>query len=349
MKRPISITLSILSVTLGLGLFGQCLPASTAGSTLPALQGEAALNPMKERGLYGSLQEAVTIAAPHFSQWSEPVNLGPTINSPFAETAPTLSKDGRSLYFSSTRPCGAGDATLDLNIWVARRNSTEESWNPPECLEINVDGFEDSAAAFSRDGHWMFFVSDRPGSLGAPGFNGRDIWVSWRSDVHDDHAWGEPFNAGPAINTTTAEAGPTYFENEGRPWPQLFFTSIRNGTFDIWVSDVLGDGQFGPPSRVNELSTGDLVEARPSIGHDGLELFFFRGPGGAIFDIYAASRPDPTAPWSEPVNLGAPVNTGANEQQPSISSDRKMLFFASNRPGTFGNLDIWVSTRVKAK
>ena len=288
------------------------------------------------------------IAAPHYSPWSEPANLGSTINTTFNETAPTLSKDGLSLYFSSNRPCGEGVAVLDLNIWVARRCSPEASGDRRECLQINVDGFEDSAPAFSRYGHWMFFVSDRPGSFGTPGFNGRDIWVSWRPHVHDDHAWAEPINGGPVINSEVAEAGPTYFENDGQGWPQLFFTSNRNGTFDIWVSDVFGGGQFGPPTRVNELSTDDLVEARPSIRHDGLELFFFR-TAGAVFDIYAAIRPDPGASWSEPVNLSAPVNTNANEQQPAISSDREMLFFASNRPGTFGNLDIWVATRVKVQ
>ncbi len=78
------------------------------------------------------------IAAPPHQPWSEPVNLGATINSAFNETAPTLSKDGRSLYFSSNRPCGEGDTVLDLNIWVARRSckkikhsSWDASWDPP--------------------------------------------------------------------------------------------------------------------------------------------------------------------------------------------------------------------------
>jgi hypothetical protein len=287
-------------------------------------------------------------AAPHYSVWSEPINLGATINSSFNETAATLAKDGLSLYFSSNRPCGEGDVVVDLNIWVAHRSSPDAPWNPPECLEINVDGFEDSAAAFSRDGHWMFFVSDRPGGLGTSGPNGRDLWVSWRSQVHDDHGWAEPVNGGPAINSGVADAGPTFFENEGREWPQLLFTSNRSGTFDIWVSDVFGGGQFGPPTRVNELSTNDLVEARPSIRHDGLEVFFFRG-AGTVADIYAASRPDPGAPWSAPVNLGVPVNTAVSDQQPAISADRQTLFFTSDRQGPVGNLDIWVSTRAKAK
>jgi hypothetical protein len=286
-------------------------------------------------------------AAPRYSPWSQPANLGGPINGPDNENAPTLSKDGVSLYFSSNRPCGDEDVVLDANIWVAQRDSPAAPWNSAICLTINVDGFEDSAAAFSRDGHWMFFVSDRPGGVPGVGIpsNARDIWVSWRADVHDDDAWTDPVNAG-IINSNQADAGPTYFENDVLGWPQLLFTSNRNGTFDIWAADVFGSAQFGTPSPVDELNTSNLVEARPSIRHDGLELFFFR-TAGAFFDLYAATRVIPDGPWSEPVNLAEPVNSSFNEQQPAISPDRRMLFFASNRPGTLGGLDIWVSTRAQ--
>jgi hypothetical protein len=127
------------------------------------------------------------LAAPKYSEWSTPVNLGPPLNSTFNETAPSLSKDRLALYFTSTRPCGDADAVLDFNIWVAQRSNEGEPWGAPECLAMNVDGFEDSGADFSRDGHWMFFVSDRPGSqVGVPASNTRDIWVSYRSNVHDE-------------------------------------------------------------------------------------------------------------------------------------------------------------------
>jgi hypothetical protein len=289
-----------------------------------------------------------TIAAPQYGEWANPVRLADGINSAFTETAPTLSKDGRSLYFSSSRPCVEGDTVLDPNLWVARRSADDALWGTPVCLAINVDGFEDSAAAFSRDGHWMFFVSNRPGSLVVDNVNSRDLWVSWRAHVHDDDGWAEPVHAGAVINSTSADAGPTYFDGDGTRWPQLFFTSARSGTFDIWVSDVLGGGQFGTPQRVDELNTTTLVEARPSIRHDGLELFFFRGVGSsANFDIYSATRPDPAAPWSEPRPVAAPVNTAANEQQAAIASDRRTLFFASNRESVLGDLDIWVTMRSK--
>jgi hypothetical protein len=54
----------------------------------------------------------------------------------------------------------------------------------------------------------------------------------------------------------------------------------------------------------------------------------------AIFDL-----------WSTPANLGPLVNSGANDNAPTISSDRETLYFASNRAGGAGLLDLWVSTR----
>jgi hypothetical protein len=68
MKKRISITLTILGLTLGLGLFRLWPPATTAGDSLPALQGEAALNHLKERRLYASLHEAVAAAPYGFYQ-----------------------------------------------------------------------------------------------------------------------------------------------------------------------------------------------------------------------------------------------------------------------------------------
>ena len=70
MKRGIPIILTVLSLLLSLGLLRLWLPASTTGGPLPALQGEAALNHLKEQRLYGSLQEAVTAA--HYGFYQEP-------------------------------------------------------------------------------------------------------------------------------------------------------------------------------------------------------------------------------------------------------------------------------------
>lgn len=287
--------------------------------------------------------------APHYSAWSAPVHLDAPFNSADNEQTAILSKDSLSLYITSTRLCGETDAVKDANIWVATRPSRDAPWGELQCLEMNVDGYEDSNPEFSRDGHWMFFVSNRPGSYGPAGSPaGRDIWVSYRTDVHDDHAWGEPVNAGPLVNTDVADTGPTYFDNEGG-LPQLIFASQRLGgtglDFDLFVTDVIGANEYAVPRRIDELSARGLVDAGPFIRHDGLEIFWFRGP--QLFDIYTSTRATPDAPWAAPIRVDEPISSPANEQAPKLSPDGETLFFVSTRAGTLGGLDIWATTRSK--
>lgn len=313
-----------------------------------------------------ALFPARPFAAPPYSPWSTPVNLGTPINSPFLETGASLSKHGLSLYFASNRPCDEGDAVLDFNLWVARRSSETAPWGEPECLLINFDArvsgdspYQDREPELSRDQHWLYFTSDRPGSLGPPVPFGGDIWVSWRPNIFDDQGWNEPFSL-TGVNTAAAERTPHYFENEDDGLPQLFFASGRAEAepwiLDIWVADVVDGLAVGPARRVDGVNTDGLIDAGGSISHDGLEMFLFRGlpPAGIPLDLYSATRPDPLAPWSAPVNLGSPMNSPGNDQEPTISPRRDMLFFGSNRPGSVPgptgqpSLDIWVAVRTKA-
>lgn len=54
----------------------------------------------------------------------------------------------------------------------------------------------------------------------------------------------------------------------------------------------------------------------------------------------------PFSPWSKPQNLGNVVNSSFNEYHPAISNDGRSLYISSDRPGGFGNNDIWVSQRA---
>src|SRR5213593_3565589 len=153
----------------------------------------------------------------NFSPWSEPVNLGPTINTPFNEQQSTLSKDGLTLFFASNRPEGPDDAVLDNNIWVSQRACSDAddpacAWQQPVSLGPPVNtGSNDAGPALSRDGHSLFFFSNRPqGSFGS-----NDIWVAWRADVHDAFGWETAMNLGPGVDAAGFEGGPSQFENEG--------------------------------------------------------------------------------------------------------------------------------------
>src|SRR5262249_60899211 len=66
-------------------------------------------------------------AAPTYSPWAEPINLGAVVNSPSNEVGPATSTDGLSLYFGSDRPGGFGGN----DIWGSQRASLEAPWGPP--------------------------------------------------------------------------------------------------------------------------------------------------------------------------------------------------------------------------
>jgi hypothetical protein len=277
----------------------------------------------------------------HFSDWSEPVNLGPVVNSSFADQAPEVSKDGLSLYFQSERP---GFGAQDL--WVSRRNSEEEPWGPPENLGpvINSPAFE-SRPSLSRDGHWLFFSSNRIGGF-APGL---DIWASYREYVHDDFDWQPPVHLGAGVNLAfSSEIEASYVENEDGGAPLLFFASNRPGgigAFDIYVSELLADGAWGAATMVPDLSS-TLPDPHVSVRFDGLEAFVVTGVP-PLFDLWVSARETVFDAWSAPINLGPVVNSLSGDESPHIASDRQTLYFESNRPGGSGNRDLWMSTRTK--
>jgi Tol biopolymer transport system component len=283
--------------------------------------------------------------AQKYSEWSTPINLGPTVNSTSMDRAPAISKDGLSLYFSSNRPGGFG---LE-DIYVSQRETRDGEWGPPTNLGpiINTTANE-QVPALSRDGHLLFFASGRqPG-----GFGGADIWVSRREDTHDDFAWQPAENLGAGVNSASLDAGPSYFENDEVGVPQLYFQSNRPGgpgISNFYVSEQLADGSFGPAVLIPELSFGD--SSRASIRHDGREIFFNSNRPGSIadsFDLWVATRDSVFDAWSEPINLGSTLNSELVDVQPYISSDGETLFFASNRAGG-GPTDLYMSTRTKLR
>lgn len=124
---------------------------------------------------------------------SEPVNLGPVLNTSKWETQPTLSTDGRTLYFTSTRPGGFGKS----DIWSSKLQDNGD-WSVPENLGnvINTKGSEMSPF-IHPDGQTLYFSSDRHVGMG-----GIDLFVS-RLDSSGN--WTIPANLGYPVNTSANE------------------------------------------------------------------------------------------------------------------------------------------------
>ena len=289
--------------------------------------------------------QALPTYAQKYSDWSTPINLGTTINSTANDQQPAISKDGLSLYFASNRTGGMGG----FDMYVSQRADVNEAWGSPLNLGPTVNSASNEGnPAFSRDEHLMFFQSDRSG-----GFGNIDIWVSSRGQSHDVTDWQTPTNLGSGVNSTAGDNAPTYFENDELGVPQLYFASNRtggSGGLDIYLSEQTEDGSFGPAVLVAELNSvaGD---SRPSIGHNGLEIFLQSDRGGTTGgnDLWVATRPSTLEAWSTVVNLGLKINTTFSEQNPYLSSNGEILLFSSDRPAGLGGPDLYVSTRAKLR
>jgi hypothetical protein len=196
-------------------------------------------------------------------------------NSSQNEGMSTLVRNGRKMYFTA---CGREGVRGPCDIWEADVERFEIKSVGPVQGTLNSDKWE-SQATISCDGTTMYFASNREG-----GYGGTDIWMSRRLP---SGAWSDPVNLGPTINTPQDEESP-FITNDGRA---LYFASTGHpgmGEQDIFVS-FLDDNQH----------------------------------------------------WTMPVNLGPPVNSPFRELGFFLSADGRTGYFSSNRPGGFGDMDIY--------
>ncbi len=129
----------------------------------------------------------------HGGRWGTPTNLNTPLNSKKWDAQPSMSSDGKTLYFTSSRFRGKGG----MDIWQSEMDSTGK-WKRPISLPFNTGGNELTPFIHS-DGKTMYFGSD-----GLPGLGGFDIFVVKKKA---DGSWGRPKNIGYPINTHKDEHG----------------------------------------------------------------------------------------------------------------------------------------------
>jgi Tol biopolymer transport system component len=156
--------------------------------------------------------------------WEPPQNLGPNVNSPAFDGQPSLSANGKTLYWDSDRPDGFGD----FDIWMATRDNVGLAFEPAvnAGAEVNTVGPEFGPA--SLNSNQLFFSSARPGNVGEI-----DIWVVERQTKLAP--WGNAINL-DSLNSLFFQAMPT-FRGNGR---EVCFMSSRPGGFvgiDIWCAN----------------------------------------------------------------------------------------------------------------
>jgi len=123
----------------------------------------------------------------------------------------------------------------------------------------------------------------------------------------------------------------------------------EDADWDLCVQKrVSTDAPWGPRQNLGSVVNSPEEDSAASISADGLVLYFSsnRADGYGYFDIYMTTRASKNDPWGPPANLGPTVNSSAADNASRISPDGLELYFASWRPGGYGDGDIYVTKRA---
>lgn len=259
-----------------------------------------------------------------------PVSVGNGINTKDDEYWPAITADGQMLMFTRQYRPGENQSAFSLNqedFYVSFLS--DSSWQ----TALNAGGplntrQNEGAQTISSGGNYIFFTAcDRPGGLGSC-----DIYFS----SYSEGVWSQPSNLKFPVNTSSWESQPS-INADGK---MLFFSSSRPGGFggkDLWYSISNSQNVFTVPVNLGSMINTEGDEMSPFIHFDGKTLYFASdgrtGMGG--FDIYM-TRMNEDSTWTEPENLGYPINTYNDETGLVIESSGQKAYFSSVRDKSNG-------------
>jgi outer membrane protein OmpA-like peptidoglycan-associated protein len=256
-------------------------------------------------------------------------NLGSTINTIYSEHSPVSSFNDSLLLFTSRRESTAG-AVEDLDgeyfedIYQSSRSSG--NWTKPETIHLNTSGHDASVQLFDHDKKLLLYKYSRGG----------DIYYTEKNGS----GWNDPQKFAN-INTQDFEAD-AFISADGNL--AYFVTNHykKKGDLDIYFITKDAQGVWSKPKELKGNINTNEDEDGPFLTKDGKTLFFSsRGHdnmGG--FDIFKSTM-DSSGGWSEPVNLGYPINTPDDDVYYYIESDGYRGYLSSYREGGYGEKDIY--------
>jgi Tol biopolymer transport system component/tetratricopeptide (TPR) repeat protein len=208
--------------------------------------------------------------------------------------------------------------------------------------ERQEDGIHVLRIAFGQKGRWQMKSFEIPmfvtSLLGLCFLSGLDTPAA-----RGDFIFGKPTNLGASVNSSGHEFGPCV-SPDGL---ELYFT--RGDPGDIWVARrPTPNSEWGVPANLGPIVNSFSDDGRCRISADGLSLYFdSTRPGGfGGMDLWRTTRATKEDNWVAPTNLGPVVNSGSTEVAADISADGLELYFTSDRPGGYGNQDLWVTRRA---
>jgi flagellar motor protein MotB len=262
--------------------------------------------------------EDIVYATKEDGVWQKVRNLGPPINTIENEGAFSVSSDANYIFFTAcSKPGGLGQC----DIWLTMNKGN--TWTTPKNIGQPINSrYWESQPSISADGHYLYFVSDRPG-----GFGGTDIWVSHWGDA----GWETPVNLGPEINTHLDEQFPfihpdgvtLYFSSEGH---------IGLGKSDLYVTRKNPDGEFEKPTNLGYPINSFDEDWNLIVARDGETAYYSSNNSETGFggmDIYSFKLPK--AIQAKKVSYARGLVRDAKTKKP-LSSILKLIPLSKGEP-----------------
>lgn len=283
----------------------------------------------------------------------KPINIGPGINTVDPEYFPTITVDGKTILFTrrikdarlpniETEPEQYRQRQEDFYI---SHLSDKNIWMKADPMPNNINTLRNEGApTISADGRTLIFVAcpdvtGRDYGENRVGRGSCDLFITKRLGAR----WSDPINLPGEVNTANWETQPS-ISADGKT--MYFIRGIRgqSGTksSDIYKCTLQEDGKWSKAERLPDYINTPQEEESVLIHPDGRTLYFasrgHTGMGGS--DLFMC-RMDANGNWGKPENLGYPINTRFDENSLMVNPDGEIAFFASDREGGFGGLDIY--------
>ncbi len=301
----------------------------------PKLQQKAAL--IRDNAVFA--KEAMENPLPF-----DPVNVGPGINTENPEYFPTITVDGETILFTRRIKDGRvqGRFKEQEDFFVSQLEN--KLWQEAVPMPSNVNTVNNEGApTIAADGRTLIFVgcADQLGSYGENrgGRGSCDLFITKKLG----NRWTDPQNLPGTLNSIHWETQPS-LSSDGKTLYFIRGIRGRNATnnSDIYVSHLQVNGEWSTPEKLPDHINTPGREESVVIHPDGKTLYFASrghiGMGGS--DIYV-TRLNDKGEWSMPENLGYPINTKYDENSLMVGPDGEVAFFASDREGGYGDLDIY--------
>jgi len=272
-------------------------------------------------------------------------NLGININSDLPELRPTISADGNLLFFiCENHPANTKYNSIpnSQDIWYSERDSLGR-WSEARHLKSPLNTAHYNAV------YWISPDKNRILIRGAfidGGYHGKGVSLSYRKE---NGRWSEPqmlyiknyekYDRGLLSGATMTHDARTLL---------LYMTPDKGSSLnDLYVCFLQDDGSWSEPKTLGkQISLPGYDEMTPYVAADGVTMYFSSNrPGGfGDNDIYMTKRLDKSwQKWSEPVNLGAPINTPGWDAFFTLDAGGEYAYLTTNE-NTYGESDI---VRVK--